>query len=81
MPPCRSYRQLITLSEFDKYFDEFDSAESKKELAASKKNLSAFKRAQNDLMVQADLAHTALVKGAKPAIKQREAEQDAVLTN
>ena len=49
-PPCRSYRHLITLREFDPYIANLSGAQQKGELKDLKSTMSCFKKALNDLI-------------------------------
>ena len=69
MPPCRSYRNLIVLDEFDLFFAKYDDCLTSKQLQEAKKCAKPFKAAYNDLISQWIAAADSLKRGYRAAVK------------
>ena len=68
MPPCRSYRNFMALSEFSVYFERIAEAKTEADIKNVKDEMKPFKAALNDLVTQSRNASVALcnaLKGAK----------------
>ena len=68
-PPCRSYRNLITIGGFDPGFEKLHISESQKELTGYIQELKPFKLAYNDFIAMSKAALLALDKAYKSAKK------------
>ncbi len=66
-PPCRSFRSLITLNEFDPYFAKLESASVEADLKSVAESVKPFKAALNDLLTMTRNASTALRNGVRQA--------------
>ncbi|CAK0826858.1 unnamed protein product, partial [Prorocentrum cordatum] len=78
-PPCRSYRSLIVVSEFDQYTAKIEQAESKEALVAISTSMKPFKAAYVDLLAMAKAAVTRLKNAIDDAKKdtQKDKASDA----
>ena len=74
MPPCRSYRNLISLVDFDEFFDKFELAATPADLTSIKAEVKPFKGALNDLIQTSRAAVTAMKSAMKAGIKQKGAD-------
>lgn len=77
-PPCRSYRALICLFEFDEYTGKLEVCDSRKELAAVQSSVRPFKSAYTDLLAMAKAAQTRLKNAVADTQKEMHKEKDNV---
>jgi hypothetical protein len=68
-PPCRSYRNLICLSEFEEFFDRIRVAQTANELKLIRETMKPFKAAYNDLVGQCRNANSGLTRALEAAKK------------
>ena len=71
-PPCRSYRNLICLSEFEEFFARIRVAQTANELKLIREEMKPFKTAYNDLVGQSRNANLGLTRALEAAKKSAE---------
>jgi len=67
VPPCRSYRSLLTMNDFIAYFGKFAAAECEADIKTVLDEMKPFKQALNDLVSMTRNAVTALKNAMKQA--------------
>jgi hypothetical protein len=81
-PPCRSFRSLILMDEFDTYGAKIREAKSKSDIAEVQNSLKPFRGAAKDLLSMCKAAVTRLENAKKSVIKsQDEAKGDTRPSN
>ena len=74
-PPCRSYKNLITLNDYDSHFAALEKAKSPDMLTQSIENLKPFKSALNELVTLSRGALLSLERALRAAAKQEESRK------
>jgi hypothetical protein len=75
-PPCRSYRNLITIGEMEEFFAKIEEANVPGDITAVKTAVKPFKIAMNDLIQTTRAALTALKSAMKAGRKQKEKDEE-----
>jgi hypothetical protein len=75
-PPCRSYRNLITIGEMDGFFAKIEEANAPGDITAVKTEVKPFKMAMNDLIQTTRAALTSLKAAMKAGRRQKEKEEE-----
>lgn len=75
-PPCRSYRNLITIDEVQVFFEKIEEANAPGDISAVKTEVKPFKLAMNDLIQTTRASLTSLKAAMKAGRRQKEKDEE-----